>query len=336
MRNLSKITLTLLLLFSFFLLPAAIPADDNPSAGYHNYQALTNALKQVAGQNTKITKLTSIGKTLKGKDLWVLRVSGVKGPSPLEKQALLICGNLEGDHVIGSEVALNIAKYLVEQYGKDEKVTRVLDTRTFYIIPRLNPDGAELFFNSTLQEYSGNLKPRDEDYDWLVDEDGPEDLNGDGMITQMRVKDKEGDWFIDDKDSRLMKKKEADTPTDKLYKIYTEGIDNDGDELYNEDGQGGFNINRNFPHNFGYTPKGLGVYAASELETQALIDFMTRYVPEQKTQPHKNICGVLLFSKFDNLAAGTGIECGTPTFPQPPGVGAGGGARTHGLGTAGR
>lgn len=321
MRNFSKTTLTLLLFFSFFLLPAAIPADDSLSAGYHNYQALTNALKQVAGQNPKITKLTSIGKTLKGRDLWVLQVSGVKGPSPQEKQALLICGNLEGDHVIGSEVALGIAKYLVEQYGKDEKVTRVLDTRTFYIIPRLNPDGAELFFNSTLQEYSGNLKPRDEDYDWLVDEDGPEDLNDDGMITQMRVKDKEGDWFIADKDPRLMKKKEADTPTDKLYKIYTEGIDNDGDELYNEDGQGGFNINRNFPHNFGYNPKGLGVYTASELETQALIDFMTRYVPEQKTQPHKNICGVLLFSKFDNLAAGTGIECGTPTFPQPPSVG---------------
>jgi len=321
MRNLSKITLTLLLLFSFFLLPAAIPADDNPSAGYNNYQALTNALKQVAGQNPKITKLTSIGKTLKGRELWMLQVSGVKGPSPLEKQALLICGNLEGDHVIGSEVALGIAKYLVEQYGKDEKVTKVLDTRTFYIIPRLNPDGAELFFNQTLQEHSGNLKPRDEDYDWLVDEDGSEDLNGDGMITMMRVKDKEGDWFIDEKDPRLMKKKEADTPLDKLYKVYSEGIDNDGDELYNEDGRGGFNINRNFPHNFGYKPKGFGVHAVSELETQAFIDFMTRYVPELKTQPHKNICGVLLFSKFDNLAAETGIECGTPTFPQSPSVG---------------
>ncbi|MGD8535153.1 MAG: M14 family metallopeptidase [Candidatus Aminicenantes bacterium] len=321
MRNLSKITSAVLLLFSFFLLPASIPADDSPSTGYHNYQALTNALKQVAGQNSKITKLTSIGKTLKGRDLWMLRVSGVKGPSPLEKQALLICGNLEGDHVIGSEVALGIAKYLVDQYGKDDQVTKVLNTRTFYIIPRLNPDGAELFFNPTLQEYSGNLKPRDEDYDWLVDEDSPEDLNGDGMITMMRVKDKEGDWFIDDKDPRLMKKKKADTPLDKLYKVYPEGIDNDGDELYNEDGQGGFNINRNFPHNFGYKPKGFGIHPASELETQAFIDFMTRYVPEQKTQPHKNICGVLLFSKFDNLAAGTGIECGTPTFPQPSGVG---------------
>lgn len=320
MRNFSRFTLTILLLFSFLLLPARIPAVDNPSAGYSNFQALTNALKQLAGQNPKITKLTSIGKTLKGRDLWMLRISGVKGLSPLEKQALLICGNLEGDHIIGSEVALGIAGYLVEQYGKDEKVTKVLDARTFYIIPRLNPDGAEIFFNKTMEEHAGNLKPRDEDYDWLIDEDGPEDLNGDGMVTMMRIKDKEGDWFIDDKDPRLMKKKEAGTPVDKLYKIYPEGIDNDGDELYNEDGRGGFNINRNFPHNFGYKPTGFGVYPASELETQALIDFLTRYVPELKTQPRKNICGVLLFSKFDNLAAGSGIECGTPTFPQPPRV----------------
>jgi hypothetical protein len=248
----------------------------------------------------------------------MLQVSGVNGAPALEKQALLICGNLEGDHIIGSEVALGIAEYLAGRYGKDENVTKALDSRTFYILPRLNPDGAELFFDEIRHEHEGNLKPRDEDYDWLLDEDGPEDLNGDGMITLMRVKDKEGEWCIDEKDPRLMKKKEEGTPVDKLYNIYPEGMDDDGDELYNEDGPGGFNINRNFPHNFGYAPKGIGVYPASEAETQAVIDFMTRYIPELKTQPHKNICGVLIFSKFDNLAAGSGIECGTPTFPQPP------------------
>ena len=318
MRNLSKTTLSLFLFFSFLLLPLTAPANNHPAEGYHNHSALTNALKQLAGKNPQITKLTSIGKTLQGRDIWMMQITGTKGPSPLEKQALLICANLEGDHVIGSEVALRIAEYFIEGYGSDENVTKALDTRTFYIIPRLNPDGAELFFGDVLMEYSGNLKPRDEDYDWLIDEDGPEDLNGDGMITVMRVKDKEGDWIIDEKDPRLMKKKEGGTPLDKLYKIYPEGIDNDGDELYNEDGPGGFNINRNFPHNFGYKPKGLGVYPASEVETQSLIDFITRYVPQLKTQPHKNICGVLLFSKFDNLAAGTGIESGTPTFPEPP------------------
>jgi hypothetical protein len=138
------------------------------------------------------------------------------------------------------------------------------------------------------------------------------------MITMMRIKDKKGDWITDEKDPRLMKKKESDTPLGDLYKLYTEGNDDDGDELYNEDGPGGFNINRNFPHNFGYKPIGLKVYAASEVETQALIDFMTRYDPDFKTQPHRNICGVLIFSKYDNLAAGTGIESGTPSFPEPP------------------
>jgi hypothetical protein len=293
-------------------------ASNHPAEGYHDYDAMTAALKQLVNGYPQIAKLTSIGKTSKGRDLWMLQISGTKGIPPTEKQGLLLCGNLEGDHVIGSEVALGIATILVEGYGNDEEVTKAVDARTFYIIPRLNPDGAELFFDDLLHEHEGNLKPRDEDYDWISDEDGPEDLNGDGMITMMRVKDKQGEWIIDEKDPRLMKKKESGTPVDKLYKMYPEGIDNDGDELYNEDGPGGFNINRNFPHNFGYKPKGLGVYPASEVETQAMIDFITRYVPKLKTQPHKNICGVLLFSKFDNLAAGTGIECGTPTFPEPP------------------
>jgi murein tripeptide amidase MpaA len=318
MQNPFRMSACFFLFLSLLFLPMASTATNNPAEGYHNYDSLTNAVKQLANKNPQITKLTSLGKTLKGRDIWMLQISGTKGLSPLEKQALLICGNLEGDHVIGSEVALGIAEHLVTGYGQDEKVTKALDARTFYIIPRLNPDGAELFFESPLNEHAGNLKPRDEDYDWLIDEDGPEDLNGDGMITLMRVKDQEGDWIIDEKDPRLMKKKEAGTAVDELYKIYPEGIDNDGDELYNEDGPGGFNINRNFPHNFGYNPKGLEVYPASETETRSVIDFITRYVPELKTQPHKNICGVLLFSKFDNLAAGSGIECGTPTFPEPP------------------
>jgi murein tripeptide amidase MpaA len=318
MRNLSITIACIFLFFSILILPVNSQAASDLSEGYHDYNALTAAMKQIAGKNPEIAKLTSIGKSLAGRDIWMMQVSGSKGLSPMLKQALLICGNLEGDHVIGSEVALGIAGYLIDGYGKDEKVTKALDTRTFYIIPRINPDGAELFFGNIVHEHPGNLKPRDEDYDWLIDEDGPEDLNGDGMITQMRVKDKEGDWIIDEKDPRMMKKKEAGTPVDMLYKIYPEGFDNDGDELYNEDGPGGFNINRNFPHNFGYNPKGLGVYAASEAETQSVIDFFTRYIPELKTQPHKNICGVLLFSKFDNLAAGTGIESGTPTFPEPP------------------
>jgi len=301
MRVLSRFITATFLLCILLVFPLHHSAENAASAGYHDYAGLSSALKQLAQQHSEVIQLTSIGKTGKGRDIWMLQVSGTKGPDPLSKQALLIVGNAEGDHVIGSEVALGIAGYLAQNYGQDEE-----------------PDGAELFFSTTLNEYAGNLNPRDDDYDWKVDEDGPEDLNGDGLITLMRVNDKAGDWYADDKNPRLMKKKTADTPLDTLYQLYPEGTDNDGDGLYNEDGPGGFDINRNFPHNFGYRFRGTKVYPASELETRALIDFMTRYVPRLKTQPHRNICGVLLFSKYDNLAAGTGIECGTPTFPQPP------------------
>jgi len=318
MKTVSRFTTAFSLLVVLLVFPLQHTAQESPAAGYHDYAALSTALKRLAQQHPRITELQSIGKTVKGRDIWMLQISGTAGSDPHSKQALLVVGNAEGDHVIGSEVALGIAEYLTSGYGQDDTVTKVLDTRTFYIVPRLNPDGAEQFFASILREDPGNLNPRDDDYDWKVDEDGPEDLNGDGLITLMRVKDKQGEWYVSEKDPRLMKKKDNDTPLDRLYKIYPEGFDNDGDELYNEDGPGGFNINRNFPHNFGYRFRGIKVYPASELETQALIDFMTRYDPELKTQPRRNICGVLLFSKYDNLAAGTGIECGTPTFPEPP------------------
>ncbi len=316
MRCSCKIIVTILILSFLIQVQGLTNEDNNQAKGYHNYSALTEALKDLAGKNKKITQLSSIGKTLKGKDIWMLRISGEKGSEPDVKQALLICGNLEGDHVIGSEVALGIAEYLINNYGKDEEVTQTLDRRTLYIVPRLNPDGAELFFAKTLIEHQGNLRPRDDDYDWLIDEDGAEDLNNDGMITWMRVKDKEGEWYIDKKDPRLMHKKEKDTSLDSLYKIYPEGIDNDGDERYNEDGEGGYNINRNFPYNFGYAIKGYEFYPASEPETRALIDFVNQYIPELMTQPHKNICGILVFSKYDNLAGEPGINCGEATFPE--------------------
>jgi murein tripeptide amidase MpaA len=316
MRCYIKIITPVILFLFLFTIQSIADEASHPAKGYHNYSALTKSLQDLANSNTKITQLTSIGKTLKGNDIWMLQLSGEKGPKPEDKQALLICGNLEGDHVIGSEVALGIAEYLVNGYGKDDEVTKILDKRTFYIIPRLNPDGAELFFDQLLAEHEGNLRPRDDDYDWQVDEDGPEDLNGDEMITFMRVKDKAGDWRIDEKDARLMLKKEKDTPLDSLYKIYPEGIDNDMDENYNEDGPGGYNIDRNFPYNFGYKIQGYQFYPASEPETRALIDFMNRYVPDLKTKPHQNICGILVFSKYDNLAGEPGIECGEATFPE--------------------
>ncbi|MFH1944662.1 MAG: M14 family zinc carboxypeptidase, partial [Acidobacteriota bacterium] len=105
----------LLVVVVVFMLSAAVPfvSAQKPSDGYHDYAGLTKALQQTAAKNPKITQLKSIGKTLMGKDLWMLQISGTNGLPAQDKQALLICANLEGDHVIGSEVALGIADFLV-------------------------------------------------------------------------------------------------------------------------------------------------------------------------------------------------------------------------------
>ena len=188
MNNQPKQTIVLTVFLLLLLMPFITFSSANISKGYHDYESLAKTLKNLASSNKSISKLTSIGQTIKGRDIWMMEITGNKGPAPEEKQALLICGNAEGDHIIGSEVALNIAQYLITNYSKNREVTEILDKRTFYIIPRLNPDGAEFFFKKPLMEHPGNQRPRDDDYDWQSEEDGPEDLNGDGKVARASLR----------------------------------------------------------------------------------------------------------------------------------------------------
>ena len=116
-----------LFLFFLFLFSASFAKNYTPAKGYHNYQELTKLIKKVAARNSKIARLVSIGKTGEGREIWALQISGTKGKKPDEKQALLICGNLEGDHVIGSVVALGIADYFISGYGKNPQILRLAD-----------------------------------------------------------------------------------------------------------------------------------------------------------------------------------------------------------------
>ena len=250
MRTVTRFFTAFILLCALMLFPLHHDAQNPDAAGYHDHAALSKALRQLAQQHSRIIQLKSIGKSLKGRDIWMLQLTGTRGPDPLSKQALLVVGNAEGDHVIGSEVALGMARHMAENYGKDDKITGALDTRTFYFVPRLNPDGAELFFRSTTHEHSGNLNPRDDDYDWQVDEDGPEDLNGDGLVTWMRVEDPAGEYALDPKEDRLLVKADPLQGQAGEWRYLPEGVDDDEDERLNEDGPGGVNLNRNFPFNY--------------------------------------------------------------------------------------
>jgi hypothetical protein len=259
---------------------------------YHTYQELTAALNAAVAAHKDIAKVVSIGRTKEGRDVWAVEIANPAG-TPLEQRpALLVAANFEGDHLIGSELALYTIDYLLTSYATDPAVRQRIDTQAFYILPRVNPDGAELMFAAVKTGQKTNTVAFDADNDGRIDEDGPQDLNKDGFITVMRVKDPKGPYMIDPADPRLMKKADPAKGEQGGYAIYREGTDTDNDGFIAEDGPGGADINRNFMHQYPYYQPDAGRYMVSEAETRAVLDYVIK---------HRNIAAILTYGESDNL-----------------------------------
>ncbi len=285
------------LIFSTFLLLTGLfclmNAGYSQTAGsYLNYDELTKAVKALADSNKDFAKVESIGKTAGGREIWVLTLAKAGQVPVAERPALLIAANFEGDHLIGSSLSLEIARYLISGYATDEGIKASLDNHVFYIMPRLNPDGAENMFAAIKTGSKTNSTASDADNDGRLDEDGPDDLNKDGQITVMRVKDHNGLYRIDPDEPMLMKKADPAKGERGEYSIYPEGIDNDKDGFINEDPAGGTDINRNFMHAYPYFKENAGRYMVSEIETRSMIEWMLA---------HKNVAMVMTFGESDNL-----------------------------------
>lgn len=247
------------------------------AAAYHKPEEVMVALKSHAAKYPQIAKLQSLGRGSGGSEILILRIAGQPGqaPDPDSRPGILIAANIEGVHLIGTEAALALVERLLTGYGSDKALTALLDRASVYIAPLLNPDTARHAFASPLRERWTNARAVDDDLDGVIDEDGPDDFNKDGFITQMRVKDPEGRYIPDPKEPRLMRPADPQKGEKGLYALYAEGIDNDGDDKYNEDAAGGVEVNRNFPHDFEYYARGAGLYPVSEDETVALLKFLT-------------------------------------------------------------
>lgn len=266
----------------------ATAAGDLASDNYHQPNEVASLLKSWNTHYPQLTKLINIGQSYGKSDIFVLRIAAQgKGADPDSRPAVFVSANVEGYHLVGTEAALFLIEKLLTRYGSDKKVTLLLDKRTVYVAPLLNPDVAQYYFGQTRYERHRNSLPMDDDLDELLDEDGPDDLNKDGLITQMRVKDPEGTMIPDPSDPRLMKRADAKKGEQGVYKVYTEGLDNDGDGEYNEDPPGGVEVNRNFPHDFEYYVNPAGLWPVSQKESIALVQFLVS---------HRNIALVLNFS----------------------------------------
>ena len=262
---------------------------------YHPPGEVSAALQGLAASYPQLVRVSVIGKSKGGTDLQILEIADRSGDLvKLEgRPAVLVCANLEGTHLLGTEAAVRLAEKLLAGATSEPKIKELLAKKVVYIAPLLNPDGvAAGFFGAPRGERCTNAGAVDEDMDGLLDEDGPDDLNNDGVITTMRSKDPEGEWIVDPDEPRLMRKADPQKGESGVYKLYVEGIDNDGDESYNEDPPGGVELNRNFPHDFENNSAVAGMWPVSQPEAKALVDFM---------RAHPNIALILNFSTENTI-----------------------------------
>jgi murein tripeptide amidase MpaA len=242
------------------------------------YDDLCQAVMSLAAQRPDLMTVETIGRSHEGRDVPLATLTNsATGPHD-EKPAVWVDANIHATEITGSTAALHLLHRLVTGYGNDERITRALDTRTFYVVPRVNPDGVELALaaSPTYLRSSTRKWPRTDDADGLV----LEDVDGDGRILTMRLLDPNGAWKASDADSRLLVPRRPDDPPDgTYYRLLDEG------RIRNYDGvlvpyateRRSLDLNRNFPAGWRTQSEqqGAGPFPTSEPEVRVLVDALT-------------------------------------------------------------
>ncbi|MEX2467404.1 MAG: M14 family metallopeptidase [Gemmatimonadota bacterium] len=282
---------------------APVAVEAQTSDEYMNYGALSSAVEDLTNEHSDLARASSLATTDGGRDVWLLTLGSNEGRPLDQRPALLIVANLEANRVAGSHAALRIAERMLDGYGSDASLTEVLDTRTIYVVPRANPDGAELVF--TLPGHETAYKPFQGNTarGGLNAREFGSDLNGDGLVTLMRVDGPAGTHVMHDDEPRLLREAVRAREERGAYEVMVEGIHPDSVEAYVPLGGDGVNLNLNFQHEYQYFEPHVGPHMISELESRALADFVFE---------HPNIAAVLTYSAYDNL------RTPTPTQRTPP------------------
>lgn len=237
---------------------------------YSDYAAQTGRLNALAKAYPELAHLTSLGKTNGGKDIWLLTLGSGK---PETKPAIAVVGGTEGSHLLGTELAIGFAENLLKGSTTDAVRNRLART-TYYVFPNMSPDAMEQYFSKLKYERNGNATQTDDDRDGKTNEDGFDDLDGNGKITMMRVESPVGEYKLNPDDPRVLIKADGSKGERGKYLFLTEGIDNDKDGALNEDGEGGIAFNKNLTYRHSTFAAGAGDFPAGEKETRAMLDFL--------------------------------------------------------------
>ena len=262
---------------------------------FYGYDELSETLRAWAQEFPKLCGVESIGTSYEGREIWLVTVTNTETGEHRDKPGFLIEANIHSMEWTGCTAALHLIHKLLADHGEDPTVRRALDTRVLYVIPRLNPDGAEhgleerRFIRSSVRPY-----PREEQDDGLR----VEDIDGDGRVLDMRIEDPNGAWRHHPEEPMLLVRRDpVDGPEDgPFYRLLAEGrIENyDGVTIKTPPALEGLDLNRNFPAEWApeHEQRGAGPYPTSEPEVRAMV---------QAVVERPNITGHIAYHTFSGV-----------------------------------
>ncbi len=255
---------------------------------YHTSAEIEEWMQRWAREYPDLVDLYEVGTSFGGRTLWQMTLTNKATGRHTDKPAAFFEGGRHSGEITSTESVLYLIWHVLTRYGSDPEITALLDRKALYVRPLNNPDGSDLY-RHTAQSNRSSVRPHDSDGDGLLDEDPGEDLDGDGHLRQMRqrVDSGQGEFVLDPRDpsGRLMQRVGEGRGD---WKVWSEGVDNDLDGRFNEDGIGGLDLHRNYPENWrpepgrdatgrGFTQLGAGEYPLSEPETRSVVLWLLRH-----------------------------------------------------------
>lgn len=269
----------------------SLPALDYQE--FYTYEDVDDFVAALSAARPNLCQVDSLGHSREDRDIHLLTITDFESGSPDDRPAYLIHANIHAVELAGTHAALYIARQLIDDRSSADLLERVV----FYIIPRLNPDGAEFSARTTARVRSRT--------DWTAREPNTiyqEDMDGNGLILTMRQEHSDGDCVPDPADPRLLvpRRSESKGP---FYRVFPEGRIHSwdgGDRIKlggmhswlagDRDKAGGrsFDWNRNWSQHWRPESQqvGAGDYPFSERELRHLVEFI---------HGHPNVFGLLGF-----------------------------------------
>ncbi|MFN0132693.1 MAG: M14 family zinc carboxypeptidase [Phycisphaerales bacterium] len=265
--------------------------------------------KALTAAHPMVVDAATIGTSRQGRVITALRLTnrgapaddGPPPPAPEDRPALVVVAGLDGRHLFGADVAMGIAESLAANHAGH------LHRVTVYVVVCANPDARAWTLDAghARMDFGRAQSLLDADRDRRTAEDGAEDLNGDGVVTMMRVRDPlpgsglRAEYVIDPDNAAIVRRPDAAKGERASVALVPEGTDSDGDGKINEDGVGGtagggVNLDQNFPYRWPEFADGAGPFPLSEPESRALVDWLLKV---------RNVAAVVVMGPGDSVVA---------------------------------